>query len=160
MVRRGLSLVEIIIASVILSAGIIPMYSMMSNTNRQFDRQSKFAQAHYLARSVLERLIAIAPNGLQQIPAHNEFLSIVPQPGTPLSPWFSTASAFPLNEDVSPVLSQDLSTFRISVQLLPIKGAEQQKARMARVEILYDVMGGKEKSRVVLQTLVSEYVSI
>ncbi len=155
-----MSLVEIIIASVILSAGIIPMYSMMSNTNRQYERQSKFAMAHYLSRSVLERLIAIAPNGLQQIPAHNEFLSIVFQPGVPLSPWFSTASAFPLNKDLAPVLSQDLASFRISVQLLPIRGAEQQKARMARVEVIYDVSGATGQTRVVLQTLVSEYVSL
>lgn len=74
--RRGITLVEILVAVCILSMGIVPIFFMMTSTRQMTKAGIQELQAMSLGSSMIE--------GLNRIPAH-EFQQLVPDFAAPVS---------------------------------------------------------------------------
>ncbi|PCJ17189.1 MAG: hypothetical protein COB02_14170 [Candidatus Cloacimonadota bacterium] len=133
--KKGLSLIEIMIALVILVAGLFPLWGLFSGNARYQDISKKYTLAHFVAHRVLEKVIAESSyKTLKDIKTHSEFLGFSPASTYGLSPYFSNFDES--NKGITnqfPNLQKELKNFRFKIELLNINNSDN--TRNARVEV-------------------------
>ncbi len=156
--RKGVSLLEVVIATVIIIVLSIPIFRVFSSSNQMFDVLRRKSMANQLAHKVIEDISALSYEGLfEKIPVHDDFRAVVPNSGMELSPYFQSMDGRNkgLPEKFFPNLVRDLKDFRCRVfmkQALDLQSVK--KFQMAHVEVKYATKEGKFKV-VKMQTIIS-----
>ena len=155
---KGLALLEVVVATIIIVVLSVPIFRVFSSSNLIFDALRRNSMANQLAHKVIEDISAFSYQGmLDTIPQHDDFRAVVPNSGIELSPYFKSMDGQNggLSEKLYPNLVRDLRDFRCRVfmkQALDLKDVEQ--FQMAHVEIKYATKEGKFKV-VSMQTIIS-----
>ena len=155
---KGLALLEVVIAMLIVVVLAIPIFRVFSSSNQMFDSLRRKSLANQLAHKVIEDISAFSYLGsLEQIPQHDEFRAIVPNSGVELSPYFKFIDSLTegLSQENYPNLIRDLREFRCRVFFKPALDLDDlDKFQMANVEIKYATEEGEFRT-VGMQTIIS-----
>jgi prepilin-type N-terminal cleavage/methylation domain-containing protein len=162
--RKGMSLIELIVAIAILAGAAIPISSMFTKTTLQLEQTKKWSYANYIGHSILERMISSSSSHpLDKIPVHEEFLGLTEGSPSGVSPYFKDffASGNGVKNTEFPELYKELKSFTAKVQLLPVDDLPKEKARLARVELHWQYGGTDKKNAIlVLKTMISSIPSL
>lgn len=163
--RKGLSLIEIMVALVILVGGLIPLWGLFSGNAKYQDISKKYTLAHFVAHRVLEKVVAessLVP--LEDIATHTNFLGFSPDSTYGLSPYFEIFDTSNKGIDESfPNLKSELKHFRLKIEMLKVE--DSQNTKNARVEVRWhnpiQQTSTKSKTKsLVLQTIVGNIAVI
>ena len=156
--RKGLALLEVVIAMIIIVLLSIPIFRVFSSSNQMFDSLRRKSLANQLAHKIIEDVSATSYLGsFDKILQHNDFKGVVPKSGVELSPYFKSIDnqTEGLSEEHYPNLIRDLREFRCRVFLKPALDLnDTDKFQMAHVEIKYATKKGEFKV-VSMQTIIS-----
>ena len=161
--RRAVTLVELLFAVLILAAFLVPAGSLFFQSSRLQKRSKQEGLAHLVSHRVMEKILALSQHGLKLVPVHANWHAIVPQQGLKLSPYFKdfSASSDGMRIVDFPVLSRDLKSFRLRVELNPVLNLENEsRIRHALVTVEWPIDRGSGRSRHRLEALVSELLEI
>ena len=160
---RGLALLEVIVAVVIMVVLAVPVFQVFSQSNRIFQMGKAKSLANLLAHKVVEDLMALSYHGeLSKIPQHSDYRAVVQGSGLALSPYFTNmdGQVDGLSASDYPNLIRELKDFRCRVFLheaLDLK--DSKNFQTAKVEIKYPREDGQENV-VVMQVILSTLAQV
>ncbi|MCO4781068.1 MAG: type II secretion system protein [Candidatus Cloacimonetes bacterium] len=159
--QKGLSLIEIMVALVILVGGLIPLWGLFSGNAKYQDLSKKYTLAHFVAHRVLEKVVADSSiSALDDIPTHKKFLGFSPDSTYGLSPYFELFESSTKGiDDNFPNLKGELKHFRLNIELLNVKDSNNTKNARVEVQWHNPLQQSKVKS-LVLQTVVGNIAVI
>jgi hypothetical protein len=161
--RRGVTLIEVLFALLILMAFLVPAGSLFFQSSRLQQRSKQETLAHLVSHRVMEKIISFAKLGLDKIPSHSDWNSIIPEDNLKLSPYFldfSSSRQGMIAADF-PVLSHELKFFKLKVELRPAKELENEsKIRHVAVTVQWPTRQGNATASILMETLVSNLLEI
>jgi prepilin-type N-terminal cleavage/methylation domain-containing protein len=163
--KKGLSLIEIMVALVILVGGLIPLWGLFSGNAKYQDLSKKYTLAHFVGHRVIEKVIADSSyRPLDEIAVHQKFLGFSPDSTYGLSPYFevfdSSANGI---DDSFPNLKKELKHFRLKIEMLDVKDSNNTKNVRVEVQLHNPLQTIDSKLKIkslVLQTVVGNIAVI
>ncbi len=130
---RGYSLIEIVLATAILAALIVPVSMLFSSSNQQFDSQRSRLYAHQIAKLALERVAMAASSGVT--PVGHDYMPVLKKGGVQPSPWLASFDASNAGIDAGDWkgLAQLLSDFELLMEIRSVSGNSGLIEAVARV---------------------------
>ncbi|MCO4783622.1 MAG: hypothetical protein KC646_14950 [Candidatus Cloacimonetes bacterium] len=157
--NHGLSLLEVVIAVVIMSAAFFPIFGLFSNnTKRQFQLVN-LTYANYIGKRIIEKSISlIQSSGDFDNLETDTPLGVAVDSKYPISDFFKDFDLTGINETEYPTLKQELKHYYFTLSLNDVLTMEKNpNIKRLEITVFYENIYNDKKGKVVLNMLLSRY---
>ena len=159
LVKKGLSLVEVVVAISIVSIAFLPIFSLFSNNTKRQYQLVNLTYATYIAKRIIEKSIqSVQSSGSFDSIETDSYFALLEDSKYPLSKLFESFDVNGINEDSYPTLKRELKNYFFSLSLNDVQEMEKNpNIKRLEVSVFYENIYNEKKGKVVLNILLSRY---